>query len=761
MDSVKFLQKFRPGGPWTLTFIVPDGRVTTTTFFEHQIELMRETIEARRDHENIYFQVNSAGEANLTKKAKKTDIVEAEWLHVDVDPQTDDPNLFDAERKNILKSLQEANPAPTMIIDSGGGYQAFWRLDAPEKPDGKDWTEFESYNRWWELEFKGDHCHNIDRIMRLPGTINHPNAKKRQKGRATRQTELVSWDDKLRYDMSVFQKAPKVDGGAKADGGRINVTLSGNLPRLDDVGSELAAVATEGEFHPSIPMLIVNGSDVDHENRWNGDRSRATFYVVCELVRAGVPDDYIAACLLDGSLGISGHTLDQANPEGYVVRQIQRAKEQAVHKDLPDMNDTYFVALVGGKFRVVEEEESGELSYMDKTAFMDYYSNVLVEVGTDVEGNIIHQKKGKWWLAHPQRRSYKKVVFAPGGEVPSHHYNLWRGFAVAPQAGNAHEPILEHILKVICAGNHEHYEYVIRWCARLVQYPATQSETALVLRGREGTGKNTFVTALGDLMPQHYFETASSEQVVGKFNGHLKDKVLVHANEAFFAGDKKHEADLKALITDGSRAFEAKGIDIVQGQNFVHLIMSSNSDWVVPAGADARRYVVLDVAPVHIQDSDYFARLKSVLGKTEFKANFLHFLLSIDLKGWHVRNAPKTEALQDQKKRTFDSLKEWLYICLNRGNFTEGDDWPGYITTGQLVNSYVYFADQARVNRRSTEMTIGEEMKKLGAIKVKRDNRHGWKMPSIYECRQVFDTLYGGPFDWDDPDNDPQQEIPI
>lgn len=760
MDSISFLKKFRPGGPWTLTFIVPDGKVTTTTYFEDTLDLMGTALKNARGYQNVYFQVNSAGEKNLTKKAKKEDIVRAEWLHVDVDPQTTDPKLFDAERKNILKTLQETNPTPSLIIDSGGGYQAFWQLDAPSTPDGKDWTDFESYNRWLEGELGGDHCHNIDRIMRLPGTVNIPNAKKRSKGREERDTAVVQWDEKLRYDLSNFQKAPKIDGGTRADGGRATVNLSGNLPRLDDVGPELEAVATS-EFHASIPMLIVNGADVEDGNRWQGDRSKATWYVVCELVRAGVPDDYVAAVLLDATLGISAHTLDQRNPEGYVVRQLQRAKEQAVHEDLPDMNDRYFVALVGGKFRVVEEEDSGELSFMDKTAFTDYFSNHSVYIGDDPNGLPIYREKGKWWLKHQQRRSYKKVVFNPGGEVHSEHYNLWRGFGIAPKAGDSHQLLLDHIKNVICAGNQEHYEYVVKWCARIVQTPATQSETALVLRGREGTGKNTFVEAMGSLMPRHYFETASSEHIVGKFNGHLRDKVFVHANEAFFAGDKKHEADLKALITDGSRAFEAKGIDIIQGDNYVHLVMSSNSDWVVPAGADARRYFVLDVSAERMQDETYFAPLKQLLATDEFKANFLHFLLSVDLKGWHVRSVPHTDALQDQKMRTFDSLREWLYLCLDRGNFIEGEQWPGYMTTGGLVEAYCVYADRAKTFRRSTEMAIAKEMKKFEIKKIKRDNRNGWAMPSVQEMREKFDSFYGGPFDWDNAENEVQEEIPI
>jgi len=51
--------------------------------------------------------------------------------------------------------------------------------------------EAEAYNRQLELVLEGDHCHNIDRIMRLPGTWNIPNAKKRAAGRVERMARIV------------------------------------------------------------------------------------------------------------------------------------------------------------------------------------------------------------------------------------------------------------------------------------------------------------------------------------------------------------------------------------------------------------------------------------------------------------------------------------------------------------------------------------------------------------------------------------------
>jgi hypothetical protein len=50
-------------------------------------------VDAKSGHENIYFTVNSTGSTNIKKKPTKNEIIGASWLHVDVDPSSDDPAL--------------------------------------------------------------------------------------------------------------------------------------------------------------------------------------------------------------------------------------------------------------------------------------------------------------------------------------------------------------------------------------------------------------------------------------------------------------------------------------------------------------------------------------------------------------------------------------------------------------------------------------------------------------------------------------------
>ena len=138
--------------------------------------------------------------------------------------------------------------------------------------------------------------------------------------------------------------------------------------------------------------------------------------------------------------------------------------------------------------------------------------------------------------------------------------------------------------------------------ARGVQQPDRAGEVAAVLKGKEGVGKGVLAKYYGRCFGSHFRHIAQASHLTGKFNSHLQHCSCLFADEAFFAGDRSHELILKAIITEETLMIEPKGLDAYPVRNCIRLIMSSNSDWVVPAGADARRYFVLNVSDAKKQD---------------------------------------------------------------------------------------------------------------------------------------------------------------
>ena len=179
---------------------------------------------------------------------------------------------------------------------------------------------------------------------------------------------------------------------------------------------------------------------------------------------------------------------------------------------------------------------------------------------TDANGRakVITKSWAEWWRDHHGRRQYTGgVVFDPSGKARPDVLNLWRGWGVLPAAGDW-SLFQAHLAEVVCGGNVAHYNHLLFWLARMVQHPEKPAESAVVLAGLKGTGKGVVGRYLLKLCGPHGRAISSAEHLAGRFNGHLRDCFFVFADEAFFAGDPRHERILKPLITEPVVMIEAK-----------------------------------------------------------------------------------------------------------------------------------------------------------------------------------------------------------
>ena len=89
------------------------GKVEARTFGRDETVALHAWIEERQGAANLYFHVNRLKREVRNRKAKKDDVDAVLWLHVDVDDG------------NALELIKKFVPPPTIILFSGGGYQAF------------------------------------------------------------------------------------------------------------------------------------------------------------------------------------------------------------------------------------------------------------------------------------------------------------------------------------------------------------------------------------------------------------------------------------------------------------------------------------------------------------------------------------------------------------------------------------------------------------------------------------------------------------
>ncbi|HEX6015403.1 MAG TPA: primase-helicase family protein, partial [Geminicoccaceae bacterium] len=360
-------------------------------------------------------------------------------------------------------------------------------------------------------------------------------------------------------------------------------------------------------------------------------------------------------------------------------------------------------------------------------------------VGHTSKGNEIWKDLGSAWLAHRFRRNYREIALVPEGPCPPDVFNLWRGFGVEPKAGTWGTLKL-HLRSVVCAGNEEHYRWLLGWLAYCVQNPGNQAEVAVVLRGLKGTGKGMLGRLLMRVFRNHCLHITNPRHLVGNFNAHLVDALFLFLAEAFWAGDKQGEGTLKALITERSLMIEPKGMDSFQMPNRLKILMASNNDWVVPASAGERRYLLLDVSDAKKGDQAYFTRLSAAIEGDELAA-LLHDLLRHDLAGWEHRAVPHTAALDAQKLISADSFARYWHDCLAAGYLlnTGEADWPGTVVCQVLHAGYVEHAHQHGDRHPLTIDQLGVRLRQLSPDGVKTSRPHqpwnGVARPNRYLLR--------------------------
>jgi hypothetical protein len=222
--AVKFLQALDPDGWHHLDAFSPASGlpVAGKTFPPGAWADVARWVSERDGRFNIYASVNEPVAGAGDGKLSKDRIANLRAAFADKDPAGGAAELASERARlfGIAAALLDGDTPPTFAIDTGGGVQFVWRL--AEKLPANEWRQaVEDQNRGIRDELESDAVQNIDRIMRLPGTMNIPTAEKRAKGRTERRAAVIndtrsSQSFRLEQIAQRFPPVPE-DFSAKSD----------------------------------------------------------------------------------------------------------------------------------------------------------------------------------------------------------------------------------------------------------------------------------------------------------------------------------------------------------------------------------------------------------------------------------------------------------------------------------------------------------------------------------------------------------------
>ena len=228
-------------------------------------------------------------------------------LHVDADlPAGPAPDDVETARAELLAKIEAAPLVPSLIINSGNGFGLFWELAEPVTVTAENLEDIKARNIALADQLGGDDCENLDRVMRLPFTVNRPNAKKIKAGRVPVLADIVT---DLRglvvYALEEFAPAAvsneMTTTRTESSGTAYETIGSPDIPETVDLST----------LDESLRSIIENGPPADYTK----SRSEAVYIVACDLRRFGWSDGTILGVLTEPMNAIADHIFDQKQRE--------------------------------------------------------------------------------------------------------------------------------------------------------------------------------------------------------------------------------------------------------------------------------------------------------------------------------------------------------------------------------------------------------------------------------------------------------------
>ena len=279
----------------------------------------------------------------------------------------------------------------------------------------------------------------------------------------------------------------------------------------------------------------------------------------------------------------------------------------------------------------------------------------------------------KDWLKDRTRRQYKKIDFIPTlGTVPHDVYNTFTGFAFSGTCcpmPDAVKHFLNHINLLV---NYEvpSFDYVVGYLAHMLQHSAELPEVALLFKSAQGVGKDLMVDFIQKILGHDMvYRTAKLDEIFDKFNGALKNRLLLQLDEVQGSDGFAKKENLKNLITTKTLNINEKNLKPYTLTNYMRVMIFSNNLTPIEIPHDDRRYCVFKSGQKKTQD--YYKNLVKLLNDDDAIESIANYLMTYELKDFDIKERPETQAYKDMKEANVHPLYNYLYDLISTNSYHE------------------------------------------------------------------------------------------
>lgn len=247
-----------------------------------------------------------------------------------------------------------------------------------------------------------------------------------------------------------------------------------------------------------------------------------------------------------------------------------------------------------------------------KNVYENLYYQIKVKNKETYEMEIIKKPFVDAWLKDEYIRTYEKFNFLPATETPEYIFNMFKGYR-AERLSIVRDDIENsktyfHIKNNICCNDEIKFNYLMKWTANIIQHPLMKTETALIFKGCQGSGKDTLTDFLENIIGEDYVNKCqNNDNFFGNFNDGCKNKLLCIVDETSGKDTFSKDENIKSAITRKKVTINGKYEKKLEGINdATHYIFLTNNDNPIKISYGDRRFVLYEVGEEYTRNKDVF-----------------------------------------------------------------------------------------------------------------------------------------------------------
>lgn len=306
------------------------------SFFSNDLEEINKKVEELKPNNDIYFGI-APRKNNDSGKKENCSSISSLWVDIDCGQDGHKKSSLFTSKQEALDHIKRLSIKPSGIVDSGNGLHLYFFLNQKIELNKETIPTVEKLNKTLGLIFGGDSVHNIDRIMRIPGTQNH-------KTETPKECKILEYNSNITYQPSNLMEDSLL---------KINYD---HLTKLKISG---------------VPLYnLLFGKNLDDLKK--PSRSEADQAIITALISNGISREVIK--LIFKHFPTTGKYNSHPDPEAYIMKCIENAVEY--NKNIPTIQESTVEMILFQEYQEIDTPE--EVCYIGHKG--EILSNFIIRI---------------------------------------------------------------------------------------------------------------------------------------------------------------------------------------------------------------------------------------------------------------------------------------------------------------------------------------------------------------------------------------------